>query len=55
MGFLNILEDRHLGQLEVPGTAFLDSSSGKAPEEKKDSNIKYGTGKHANTVLVPQP
>ncbi|KAF4302623.1 putative mfs transporter protein [Botryosphaeria dothidea] len=43
MGFLNILEDRHLGQLEVPGTAFLDSSSGKAPEEKKDSNIKYGT------------
>ncbi|KAH7060467.1 major facilitator superfamily domain-containing protein [Macrophomina phaseolina] len=55
MGFLNILEDRHFGQLQVPGTAFLDSSSGEGPEEKLDSNIKYGTGKHANTVLVPQP
>ncbi|GME25340.1 putative mfs transporter protein [Neofusicoccum parvum] len=55
MGFLNILEDRHLGQLEVPGTAFLDNSNGKELGSSKDENLKYGTGKHSNTVLVPQP
>lgn len=55
MGFLNILEDRHLGQLEVPGTAFLDNSSGKGLSAEKDAALKYGTGKHADTVLVPQP
>ncbi|KAL1627034.1 hypothetical protein SLS54_002573 [Diplodia seriata] len=55
MGFLNVLEDRHMGRLDVPGTAFLDNSSGKEFPSEKDEALKYGTGRHADTVLVPQP
>lgn len=49
---LGVLEDRHLGG-KVPGTAAISSLS----DDQIHLSVgrKKGTGKYADTVLVPQP
>lgn len=51
MGFLGILEDKHLSH--VPATVVLNEEV--AHSEKETSNLKHGTGKEAHLILVPQP
>jgi MFS family permease len=51
MGFLGILEDKHMAR--VPGTVILDEQV--AHSEAVTGHLKHGTGKNAHIVLVPQP
>ena len=56
MGFLGILEDKHLAH--VPATVVLSEEQnpltvpdGTVPPER----LKRGTGKDAEIILIPQP
>lgn len=51
MGFLGILEDKHL--LHVPATVILNDES--AQSEVETLGLKHGTGKASHIILVPQP
>ncbi|KAH8675169.1 major facilitator superfamily domain-containing protein [Ilyonectria robusta] len=51
MGFLGILEDKHLAH--VPATVILNEQS--AQSEGGTAGLKHGKGKESHIVLVPQP
>lgn len=51
MGFLGILEDKHLAH--VPATVVL--SEEQTPQVTATSGLKRGTGKDADIILIPQP
>jgi len=51
MGFLGILEDKHLQH--VPATVILSEEQSATPEAT--AGLKHGTGKDADIVLIPQP
>jgi len=51
MGFLGILEDKHLQH--VPATVILSEEQTESVETV--AALKHGTGKNADIILVPQP
>ncbi|KAF4537043.1 MFS transporter [Lasiodiplodia theobromae] len=53
MGFLGILEDKHL--LHVPATVVLEEQQEQDATLFRGEGLKHGTGRHAHIVLVPQP
>jgi hypothetical protein len=52
MGFLGILEDKHLQH--VPATVILKEGESQTSNEGT-AGLKHGKGKDADIVLVPQP
>ncbi|KAH7124566.1 major facilitator superfamily domain-containing protein [Dactylonectria macrodidyma] len=48
MGFLGILEDKHLAH--VPATVAIKDQNGQSA-----SALKHGKGKHSHVIYVPQP
>ncbi|KAF2850980.1 MFS transporter-like protein [Plenodomus tracheiphilus IPT5] len=52
MGFLGVLEDKHLAH--VPGTVTINEEQNEQAVVAS-SALKRGTGKDANVILVPQP
>ncbi|KAL1792815.1 hypothetical protein ACET3X_009322 [Alternaria dauci] len=54
MGFLGIIEDKHLAH--VPATVILSEEQNpiNAPEVAS-ANLKRGTGRDADVILIPQP
>lgn len=51
MGFLGILEDKHLQH--VPATVILSEEEHQRTEAT--AGLKHGTGKDADIILIPQP
>lgn len=51
MGFLGILEDRHLQH--VPATVILAEEENHRAEAT--TGLKHGAGKDADIILIPQP
>ncbi|KAH7361208.1 major facilitator superfamily domain-containing protein [Pyrenochaeta sp. MPI-SDFR-AT-0127] len=51
MGFLGVLEDKHLAH--VPATVILSEEEHQRVEAT--AGLKRGTGKDANIILIPQP
>ncbi|KAF1851655.1 MFS general substrate transporter [Cucurbitaria berberidis CBS 394.84] len=51
MGFLNVLEDKHL--THVPATVILNEQDHQHTEET--AGLKRGSGKDADIILIPQP
>ncbi|KAF1996209.1 MFS general substrate transporter [Amniculicola lignicola CBS 123094] len=51
MGFLGILEDKHLQH--VPATVILSEEVSQA--SAATAGLKHGTGKDADIILIPQP
>lgn len=51
MGFLGILEDKHLHH--VPATVVLAEEENNLAEPT--AGLKHGTGKDADIILIPQP
>jgi hypothetical protein len=52
MGFLGILEDKHLQH--VPATVILNEQPSLQASEAT-RGLKHATGKNADIVLIPQP
>ncbi|KAL6710782.1 hypothetical protein ACN47E_007839 [Coniothyrium glycines] len=52
MGFLGILEDKHLSH--VPATVILSEQENQ-PSEAATSALKRGSGKDVDIILIPQP
>ncbi len=51
MGFLGILEDKHLQH--VPATVILSEEEHQITAATE--GLKHGTGKDADIILIPQP
>ena len=51
MGFLGILEDKHLQH--VPATVILSEEEHQITAATAE--LKHGTGKDADIILIPQP
>lgn len=51
MGFLGVLEDKHLAH--VPATVILSEEEDQRTEAT--AGLKRGTGKDADIILIPQP
>lgn len=51
MGFLGILEDKHLQH--VPGTVILAEKEHQGTEAA--AGLKHGSGRDADIILIPQP
>lgn len=52
MGFLGILEDKHLAH--VPATVVLSEEENNL-SNRDTSGLKRGTGRDADIILIPQP
>jgi hypothetical protein len=54
MGFLGIIEDKHLAH--VPATVVLsEEQNASTVTGVASANLKRGTGKDADVILIPQP
>jgi hypothetical protein len=51
MGFLGILEDKHLAH--VPATVVLSEEHNES--DQAIEGLKRGSGKNADIILIPQP